>query len=186
MEDDEIISLYWQRKESAIRETEKKYSHYLMTIAYNILSNKEDSKESVNDTYLKAWNCIPPHKPFILSTFLGKITRQLSIDILRKQHSKKRSGSEYDLSLSELSECIPCHSTPEQAFEQKLLSNAIASYLLTLPKETRHIFLCRYFFLDSIRTIASYYGATESKIKSRLSRTRAGLKLYLEQEGFFL
>ena len=186
MEDDKIISLYWQRKESAIQETEKKYNRYLMKIAYNILCNQEDSKESVNDTYFRAWNCIPPHKPFMLSTFLGIITRQISIDILRKHHSKKRSGSEYILSLSELNECIPCNFTPEQALEQKLLSHAIHAYLITLPEETRNIFLCRYFFLDSIHTIASYYNATESKIKSKLSRTRAGLKTYLEQEGFFL
>ena len=186
MKDEKIVSLYWQRNEAAIQETERKYSRYLTAIAYNILSDYEDSKESVNDTYLKAWNCMPPHRPVILSTFLGKITRQLSIDMFRKKKSKKRSGSEYTLSLSELSECIPGSTTPEQALEFTLLADAVNTYIASLPEESAHIFLCRYFFLDSIRSIASYHNATESKIKSSLSRTRTGLRKYLKQEGFFL
>ena len=104
MEDYQIVELYWKRDQQAIRETENKYGHYLTKIALNILADLEDSKESVNDTYLKAWNSMPPHKPGILATYLGKITRQVSIDIFRKRTSKKRQPSQYALCLREARE----------------------------------------------------------------------------------
>ena len=107
MDDEQIVSLYWLRKESAIRETEKKYDHYLSKIAYNILSDYEDSRESVNDTYLAAWDSMPPHKPAVLSTYLGKITRRISLDRLRRNNAEKRGGGQAALSLDELMECIP-------------------------------------------------------------------------------
>lgn len=106
MEDEAIVALYWERKENAIGETEKKYGRYLMKTAYRILADEEDSKESVNDTYWKAWNSMPPHKPKSLATYLGKITRQVSIDRFRKRTCAKRKGSVYALSLSELEECV--------------------------------------------------------------------------------
>lgn len=186
MDDDKIVNLYWQRDESAIRETESKYGKYLIRIAYNVLFDLEDSKESVNDTYLKAWNSMPPHKPGILSTYLGKITRQTSIDRYRKKNSQKRRGSEYVISLSELEECVSKEAAPEQAIELQVLADAISAYLRSLPGENRNIFVCRYYFMDSIREISAYSGASESKIKSILYRTRNGLKSYLEKEGFVL
>ena len=106
MEDEAIVRLYWQRDEGAIRETRDKYGNYLTKIAWNILANHEDSEESVNDTYLRAWDSMPPQKPGILSTYLGKITRQLSIDLYRKKHRQKRGGSDYALSLTELEDCV--------------------------------------------------------------------------------
>ena len=125
MQDERIVALYWQRDESAISETERKYGRYLSKIAYNILSDWEDSKETVNDTYLKAWNSMPTHKPGVLSTYLGKITRQLSIDAFRTRNRDKRKHSEYAVSLSELEDCISGSETTEQSVELKLLAEAI-------------------------------------------------------------
>lgn len=186
MEDKEIVELYWQRKELAIQATAVKYERYLQKIAYNILFDLEDSKESVNDTYLRAWNAMPPHQPVMLSSFLGKITRQLSIDRFRKANSQKRKPSEYVLSLSELEECVTNGDTTEQGIELHLLTGAINRYLHTLSEETRDMFVCRYFFMDSIREIAVYHGAGEEKIKSSLYRARKGLRTYLEEEGFVI
>lgn len=183
MQDEIIVALYWQKDENAIRETERKYGRYLSKIAYNILSDWEDSKETVNDTYLKAWNSIPPHKPSILSTYLGKITRQLSIDAFRTRNRKKRKPSEYVISLSELEDCISSSETTEQSVELKMLAGAINAYLYTLPAEARNMFVGRYYFADSIREVADYYGVSEPKVKSMLYRTRQGLKDYLEKEG---
>lgn len=125
MQDEMIVELYWKRDESAIQETENKYSRYLSKIAYNILADLEDSKESVNDTYLKAWNSMPPHKPSVLSTYLGKITRQLSIDIFRTRNREKRKASEYAISLTELEECITDSSTTEENIDLHQLAEAI-------------------------------------------------------------
>ncbi len=186
MQDDMIVALYWQRDEAAILKTEQKYGHYLSKIAYNILSDIEDSKESVNDTYLKAWNSIPPHKPNILATYLGKITRQLSIDIFRTRNRMKRRTSQYTLSLSELEECVSGSDMTQQHIDLHLLAEAINSYLYTLSTEARNIFVGRYYFMDSIKDVAAYYGMSETKVKSMLFRTRQGLKTYLEQEGFDL
>ena len=186
MQDEIIVALYWKRNESAISETERKYGRYLSKIAHNILSDWEDSKETVNDTYLKAWNSMPPHKPNVLSTYLGKITRQLSIDAFRTRNREKRKPSEYAVSLSELEDCVSGEETTEQSVDLKLLAEAINTYLYTLPTETRNVFVGRYYFADSIKEVADYYGISEPKVKSMLYRTRQGLKDYLEKEGFEL
>ena len=184
MNDDLIVSLYWSWDEQAIGETEKKYGRYLAKIAYNILSDLEDSKESVNDTYWKAWNSIPPHRPGVLSTYLGKITRELSIDIFRKRTSTKRQASAYAVSLSELEECVSGGDTTTEDADLHALVETINTFLRSLSSEARNTFVGRYYFMDSIQEIASYYGMTESKVKSMLHRTRMGLKAKLEQEGF--
>ena len=186
MDDLKIIELFFDRKEYAIAETEIKYGRYLSKIAYNILFDTEDSEECVNDTYMKAWNTIPPQKPNILRTFLGKITRRLAIDIFRKKHAEKRGNSEYAISLSELDECIPDKYSAETEFEQKELSESINIFLTSLSKENRDIFVCRYFYSDSIKEIASFFGTSESKIKSSLFRSRKILKDQLLKEGFYL
>lgn len=185
MQDDRIVSLYWNRDESAIRETEQKYGRYLMKIAYHVLADWEDSKECVNDTYLKAWNSIPPHKPELLSTYLGKITRQVSIDAFRKRNSAKRKRSEYSVALSELDDCLSAGNGTEQEADLRLLAKAISDYLATLSIEARDVFLGRYYFLDSVREVADYYHMSVPKVKSMLYRIRAGLRTYLEKEGFF-
>lgn len=184
MDDSMIIELFFERNETAIRETQNKYGGYLTKIAYNVLHDTQDSKECVNDTYWRAWNSIPPHRPGVLSTYLGKITRQISIDVFRKKSSKKRQGCQYTLSLSELEECVPGGGLPEDEAELQTLADSISAYLLTLSAEAQNIFVCRYYFLDSIRDIAARRNASESKIKSTLHRTRINLKRHLEKEGY--
>ncbi len=186
MQDEKIVELYFQRDESAIAHTQEKYNLYLYKIAYNILADSEDSKESVNDTYLAAWNSIPPHKPSVLSTYLGKITRRISIDIFRKRNRVKRQGSEYAVSLTELSECISDNRTPESDLEIKSLGEAINTYLGTISADARNIFIGRYYFLDSVSNVARYCGISESKAKISLHRTRKGLGEYLKKEGFIV
>ena len=186
MQDEKIIELYWLRNENAIRETAQKYEKYLNTIAYNILNDIEDSRESVNDTYLKAWNSMPPNKPTVLKTYLGKITRQISIDIFRAKNRQKRSNSQYALSLDELEECIADGNNTQQEVELKLLGKLINDFLYSLPELSRNIFVCRYYFCDSIKDISAYFSISESKVKSTLYRTRLSLKEHLESEGFFV
>lgn len=186
MQDEQIVDLYWDRNELAIHETEQKYGRYLTKIAYNILADLEDSKESVNDTYLSAWNSMPPHKPGILSIYLAKITRRISIDIYRKRNRKKRQASEYALSLEELADCVSAGNTTEQAMNVQLLAEAINEYLYGISPEARNTFIGRYYFMDSLKEVARYCGMSEAKAKTLLYRTRCGLKLYLEKEGLDL
>ena len=186
MEDEKIVALYWQRSEDAIRETAKKYETYLTKIARNILSDPEDCGECVNDTYLAAWNSMPEHRPGVLSTYLGKITRQIAIDRFRKRNSAKRQASEYTLSLDELEDTFVDNETPEQALDAKLLDAAIDGFVRSLPEEARRVFIGRYYFFDSVKTVAGYCGISEAKAKSILYRARLKLKEHLEKEGFIL
>lgn len=184
MEDRQIVELYWAREHTAVEQTQRKYGSYLSKVAYNILASREDSEESVNDTYLAAWNAMPPHRPDSLCAFLSKLTRRISIDALRRRESQKRGGSEYTLSLSELSECLPGGQSTEQAAEAKLLAEAMEDFVAALPEKTRQVFLGRYYFLDSVREVARYCGLTEANAKVMLHRTRQALRRHLEQEGF--
>lgn len=186
MDDSSIVALYHQRNEAAIDETAKKYEKYLTAIAYNILADQTDSEESVNDTYLAAWNSMPPHAPAVLRTYLGKLTRRIAIDRFRRKTRQKRLGSEYALSLTELEDCLSVGNTTETVVDGKLLSEAINRYLWTLSRDERNLFVCRYYFLDSLRAAAVNCGMTETKAKSLLHRTRLGLREYLEKEGFYL
>ena len=184
MEDSHIVSLYWERDESAIDHTANKYGSYLAKIAYNILSDREDSQESVNDTYLAAWNSMPPHRPSVLSTYLGKLTRRISIDRFRAKTSQKRGCGEYALSLDELSETLSSGNSTEDTVQATLLAESMETFLRSLPPETRHVFLGRYYFLDSVKEIAAYCRISESKVKVLLHRTRQRLRDHLEKEGF--
>lgn len=186
MMDNEIVELYWKRDEKAISETKSVYGKYLFKIANNILSDFEDSLESVNDTYYAAWNSIPPQRPNILSTYLGKLTRRISIDIFRKRNREKRRASEYALSLNELEDCVSGGNTPEEEIEVQLLAKAINEFLRKQPEEARNLFIGRYYFLDSLKDVARYCGMSEGKAKSILFRTRCNLKVHLEKEGFFI
>lgn len=186
MTDERIVQLYWDRDESAVAETQTKYGRYLTKIAYNILTDMEDSLESVNDTYMHAWKTMPPHRPTVLTTFLAKITRRVAIDMVRRKSREKRVPSEYTFSLSELEECIPDARSVEQQIEAQELGKAIQAYLKTISKDARRLFIGRYFFLDSLKDVARYCGMSEAKAKSMLYRTRCGLKIYLEQEGYHI
>lgn len=184
MEDEKIVSLYWERSEDAIRETEAKYDRYLHKIAYNILNNTEDSRESVNDTYLAAWDSMPPHRPSILSAYLAKLTRRISIDLFRYRTRDKRMASEYALSLTELEDCVSAGNTTEEAVNEKLLADAIGIFLRTQSESVRTAFIGRYYYLDPLKEVAAYCGMSESKCKTVLYRTRLGLKDYLKKEGY--
>lgn len=184
MEDQQIVALYWAREDGAIRETAAKYGGYCHSIAYNILHSREDSEECVNDTYMEAWNAMPPHCPSVLSTFLGKITRRLSIDRWRSKNRIKRGGGEVILALEELEECVAGSGDVARELEQKELAQAINAFLDTLPAVERRIFLSRYWYMDPIRDIALRQGFSRSKVTSMLHRLRAKLRQQLEKEGY--
>lgn len=186
MQDEMIVELYWQRDERAIEETDRQYGAYLFRIACNILADVEDSRESLSDTYLKAWNSIPPARPPRLVSYLGRLARQAAIDRLRRQGRQKRGGQQYEQSLSELSECISGGDETQRAVEYGLLAEAVSRWLWTLAPHERQAFICRYFFLDGIAEIAAALGFSSSKVKSLLFRLRSSLREYLQKEGFEL
>lgn len=183
MDDEKIVDLYWSRSESAISETAAKYGNYCYSIAYNILTNNEDAEESVSDTYMAAWEAMPPRRPSILATFLGKITRNLSIDRWRSRNRYKRGGGEIILALEELGDCAADGETVEKAYERKQLALVFNRFLETLPEMERRIFLCRYWYMDSICDIANYFSFSNSKVTSMLHRTRGKLRAVLKKEG---
>ena len=184
MEDKTIVDLYWKRSEDAITETSRKYGGYCFCIANNILGNKEDSEESVNDTWLAAWNTIPPKRPDILSVFLGKITRYISLDRWRKRTAAKRGGGEVPLVLEELEECVAGRETVELQYLKQELAEVINQFLGALPETERKVFVCRYWYMDSIEDISKRFEFSESKTTSMLYRVRGKLKNVLEKEGF--
>ena len=184
MEDKRIVDLYWERSEIAISETANKYGRYCHYIAHNILHNNEDSEECVNDTYNDAWQSMPPHRPSILSTFLGKITRRISIDLWRKYSAKKRGGGVVALALEELEECVSGTGDVEEDVERLELQRKLNAFLLALSQVDRQVFMCRYWYMDSISDIAKQFACSESKIKSMLYRTRNKLRVMLEKEGY--
>lgn len=186
MKDDLIVDRLWNRDESGLQQMQTKYEAYLLKVSYNILSDIEDSRECVNDTYLAAWNSIPPNRPEVLSTYLSKIVRQFSIDIFRKRNAAKRYGSEYAISLNELGESLAGGNTPDQELDVKLLRQSINQFLRKLPKESRDVFIGRYYFFDSVKRVAAYCGMTESNVKTLLFRTRQSLKEHLKSEGYEL
>jgi len=185
MEDSRIVELYWERSENAITETASKFGKYCYKIAYNILYNSEDADESVNDTYLGAWNSMPPHRPSILSTFLGKITRRVSLNKWRDKNRDKRGGGEIPLVLDELEDCLPSENDVEKQIETAELAKSIDSFIMSLPKTERLVFICRYWYVDPLSEICTQFGFSESKVKSLLFRTRNKLKLHLERDGFY-
>ena len=186
MEDAEIVELYWARDEDAVSQTKTKYGAYLNRVAYNILSDLEDSQECVSDTLLAAWRSMPDNRPKNLRTYLGKITRQVSIDLYRRRNRMKRYASEYAISLEELGDSFTDGRTPEDELNARLLTETVNRFLRTLPDEARNTFIGRYYFFDSVKNVARYCGMSESKCKSMLYRTRQSLKVYLQKEGFDL
>ena len=184
MDDKSIVDLYFNRNEEAITQTDKKYGRYCYSIAYNILNNKEDAEESVSDTYMTAWRSIPPRCPSVLSTFLGKITRHISIDRWRERSATKRGGGEVPLALEELKDCISGMQDVEMEYERKEVLKTYAKFLEALPTTERRVFLCRYWYVESIETIADKFGFSQSKVKTMLHRTRVNLRKQFAKEGF--
>ncbi len=183
MDDNGIIKLYWARNDQAIKATSDKYGHYCQTIARNILNNEEDAEECVNDTYLSAWNAMPPHWPEQLATFLGKITRNLSFNKYRQNHAEKRSG-EMTLILDELADCVSDVDDVEQIIDRQRLAEAINSFVKSLSIKKRNIFVRRYWYADSVSDIAGDYGMLQGTVSKTLERTRKQLKVYLTERGF--
>lgn len=186
MEDTKIIDLYFSRDEQAIAETNTKYGNYCYTIAQNILRSHPDSEECVNDTWLRAWNAIPPKKPNKLRLFLGKITRNLSVDRFRSWNAEKRGGSETALVLEELRSCTDITGDPANAVEKQLLETTVGNFLNSLPSREQGIFLRRYFYAEQIADIARRYKIQEANVRLILSRTRQKLRVVLQKEGFFV
>ena len=186
MEDEKIIELYWQRSPQAIDETSRKYGAYCMRLSMNILMNREDSEENVNDTYLRVWNAIPPQRPQFFAAFLGRIARNLALNRWEKCSAGKRGGGQIPLALEELAQCVPAPDHVERAAENQALTELLDAFLGGLPSETRKIFLQRYWYLCSVKEIAEDLGIGESKVKTTLFRTRNKLKQHLEKEGVIL
>ena len=184
MDDKSIVKLYFDRDQDAITQTDQKYGHYCYSIAYNILKSKEDAEESVSDTYMTAWGAIPPRRPSVLATFLGKITRHISIDRWRARNATKRGGGEMPLALEELEYCVAGMQNLEMEYERKELAKAYVKFLDTLSLTERRIFLCRYWYVESIETIAEKFGFSQSKVKTVLYRTRAKLRKRFAKEGY--
>ena len=183
MEDKAIIDLYWSRSENAISETSAKYGGYCFRIAFNILSSKEDSEESVNDTYLAAWNTMPPRYPSVLAAFLGKLTRYISLDRWKNRTAAKRGGGEVTLALEELGDCVAGEESAEDSLVRKEVRQCINRFLDSLPEPERRVFVCRYWYLVPMQEIADRFGFSASKVTSMLHRTRGKLKKELEKEG---
>ena len=183
MTDTRIVELYWNRDEAAIAATAENYGNYCYSIAYRILQSPEDAQECVNDTYWKAWLSIPPQRPNRLATYLGKITRNLSLDRLKRLNAQKRGKGQTELALKELENCIPAANGLDQIVDEIVLTGAINQFLRQQPKIERNIFVGRYWHLYSVADLAQAYGMRESKIASLLFRIRKKLKTYLEKEG---
>ena len=184
MNDARIVQLYFDRDEQAISLTAEKYGKYCTSIAKNILGNHEDAEECVNDTYLNTWNAIPPKRPEILSTFLGKIVRNLAFNKYNHNTADKRGGGELPAVLDELSDCVSGIDDVGQAYEYKELLAAINDFLSTLPAGKRNIFICRYWYTDSISDIAARFDMTCSAVSMTLNRLRTKLHNYLIERGY--
>ena len=185
MTDTEIINLFFKRSEQAIDELAKKHGNAVARVARNILGNEQDTEECVNDTYLGAWNAIPPHRPNPLRTFVCKIARNLAT---KKYHSNTASirNSQYDLALDELEEFLCDGNSVEREYEAKELSVAINGFLSSLSASDRFLFMRRYWYSDSVRDIAKMADSTTNSVTVRLFRIREKLRLYLEKEGLLV
>ncbi len=184
MEDFEIVEMYWDRNENAIAQTDRKYGKYCRKIAYSILYNREDTEESVNDTWLQAWNSIPPQRPEKLSAYLGKLCRNISINLYEKLNALKRGGENTDACLDEMAEVVGQSSDVEEHLDLSLLTDCINVFLSRCDKETRTIFVQRYWYMLPVKEIAKENRITESKVKMNLSRCREKLKTFLQEEGY--
>ena len=184
MDDNAIVALYWARDERAVQETARKYGAYCHTVAFNVLKNRQDAEECVNDTYVQAWNAMPPQRPCALRAFLGKITRNLAINVYRAAHTKRRGGGQIPMVLEELEDCFS--DGPETALEEAELTRLLDRFLRQLPQKDCCVFVRRYWYLDSMMEIAARYHMALGSVKSSLHRSRKKLKEYLEQEGIFV
>ena len=184
MDDEKITELYWNRDEKAIEETDFKYKKYLFSIAYNIVHDRLDSEECLNDTYLGAWNAIPPTKPNVLKAFLTTITRRIAI---KRYHSNLKQNvipSEMTVSLSELEDFIAGDGDVDSEFDAERLGRVISDFVRSLSDRRQFIFMSRYYLADPIDTIASDLSLSRSMVNKELATIRSALKEKLESEGY--
>lgn len=186
MDDAKIIDLYWARSERAIAETAEKYGSYCHSIAFRILRSDQDSEECINDTWLGAWNTMPPKRPAVLSTFLGRITRNLSLNRWKRNSAEKRGSGELTIALEELHECVSASDKVESVLDDMALADALSRFLLSLSPEAQRFFVQRYWYLCSIQEIAGSCGVSAGKVKMSLFRTRQTLKKFLQKEDIVL
>ena len=184
--DEKIIELYWNRDEKAIQETDKKYRGYLYSIAYNIVNDRLDTEECVNDTYLGTWERIPPARPNVFHVFLARIIRNIAVSKFRKNTAQKRIPSEMQVSLDELDECIAASPSAEEDYYVEKVASILNDYLRSLSRRRELIFVCRYYYADKIVNIANMLGISENTVYRELSIIRQGLKEALEKEGYYL
>ena len=184
-DDEAIVELYWKRDENAIKLTDQKYGKYLYTIAYRILHDGLDCEECLNDTYLATWNRIPPAKPNVFQVFISKIMRNIAVDRFRKNTAEKRSMSMLGVSLEELDECMPHSPSPEEEYALKEIIELLNGYLRGLPQRSEFIFVCRYYYADSVEDIAKMLDVGTATVYRELKATREGLKELFEKEGIY-
>ncbi len=186
MNDEQIIELYFERNEAAITESSMKYGAYCMKIAMNILHDELDSEECIGDTWLGAWRSIPPKRPSNLATYLGKITRNLSINRYKMKYADKRMINEFTVSLDELSDCVSGGDAVENDEQVRFIGESISRFLRTQKPLDRRAFICRYYYCDSISDIAERFEVSESRVKSLLFRMRQKLKIHLGKDGIIV
>lgn len=184
MTDSQILALFWDRNEDAIRETDRAYGRKLYVLSDKILHSHQDAEESVSDTYMKTWETIPPQRPVYFFAYLAKLCRNFSLARIQWQSAAKRSAEIVTLT-REMEECIPDHSY-ERKMEGEEIGAVLDRFLEGLSPENRRIFLRRYWYTDSIQEIADRYGISQSKVKTQLHRTRKKLQSFLESEGIFV
>ena len=185
MNDAAIVQLFFQRSELAVAQARAQYGAYCTAIARRILPNTQDVEEAVQDTWLAAWNSIPPQRPIMLKTYLGKLARRAALQKWRAAHAAKRGGGEVPLALDELAECLPAENGVEQESNAQQLTQSINRFLESLETMQRRVFLCRYWYLEPVEEIAGRFGFSQSKVKSMLFRLRKRLQANLEREGFW-
>ena len=184
MEDNQIVDLYWERSETAIAETDKKYGRYCHYIAYQVLSDDEDAKEIVNDTYLKTWNTVPPNRPDPLKGYVGMISNQLALNRYDEKTAQKRGGGKLHLIYHELDECVADVDESEDMGESLALRDALNRFIWSLPQKTRRIFVRRYWYAAPLSEISEEFGMKENAVAMLMFRTRQKLKDFLVEEGF--
>lgn len=186
MDDSEIVRLFWDRNESAISAAAKKHGKRCRSIAENILGNREDAEECVNDVYLKLWNMIPPNRPQVLGAFISKIVKYTAIDMLKARHADKRGNGDIPLAFEELEDCISDKSNIETTYERQELIEKINDFLRMIPIENRRVFILRYWYCCELSEIAKRFGVRKNTISVMLNRTRKRLREFLEEEGYEL
>ena len=184
MQDKDIVRLFLERSDRAVAAAEEKYRAYCFKIALNILSSNEEADFCVNEAFMKAWETIPPQEPKMLSAYLAKITRNCAINMLKQSNAQKRGGGETELVLDEISEMVSGRSDVERDTENREIIKEINNFLNKQPELKRNIFICRYWYCDSVRDIAAQFNITENAVSVALNRTRKKLLEYLQKRGF--